>query len=323
MTSINENQEQQLNTNRGFQFLALGIFILGACFFVFGTIWGHLNKKQNNLNIIETVNSENSQNSKIQSHNTEQLIKANADYDNEIYNPQTIHRGENQVLRIGVFGDSMADGLWAGLYREINGQANLYQFSKQATGLTNYEYFDTFEEAKKNIGQKPIDIAIIVVGTNDQMGISGRGKLTPFGSPNWDKAYAARVNELISLFIEKQIAVYWVGLPIMRDEKPQNSARQLGLIFAQSAAANKTSFIDTAKSTAGSDGKYSQRLQLPNESIARNLRAPDGIHFKMDGYRLMALPVIKAINRDLTVSGGTILSPKSLQIPANQSTEKK
>ncbi len=315
-TKSNKSMGTAENNHRNLQLLVLALIALSAGFFVFGTIWSRLNP----VTVISNRQTYNKPKNSLPNAALDLPSNKDENHDIEVFNSQKIRISDGSQLRIAVFGDSMADGVWAGLYREIGGQAALYQFSKQATGLANYDYFDTALEAQKKIAEKPFDIAIVVVGTNDQMGISGRGKITPFGSPSWEKAYEGRIEELISVFTDKNIRVYWVGLPIMRDEGPQQSARKLGRLFAKGAQNNKITFIDTTRATSDASGNFSQRLLLPKENVPKILRAPDGVHFKMEGYRLMALPVIAAINVDLKASGAALLSPKSLQIASNQTT---
>lgn len=311
-------QTEKNNENRGFGMFATALFLLGLAFFVIGTFLGITHPSQNKSHLISIGKG----NYKPQKFLDTDYFQNNNDFDKTVFNSQNIDIPANQRIRIGVFGDSMADGLWAGLYRELDGKFDLYQFSKQATGLSNYDYFDTAEEAQTKIAQKPIDIAIILTGTNDETGIMGRNSLTPYGSPKWDKAYQERIDELIAIFKKKHIAVYWVGLPIMRDKERQLSARKFGGFYANAAQRNEISFIDTAKATADPNGKYNDKLMLPFDKMPRDLRNKDGVHFKMEGYRLLALPVIKVLNRDLSKYNITI-TPKSLQKSTNQTTNEK
>lgn len=214
----------------------------------------------------------------------------------------------NGKLRIGLFGDSMADGLWAGLMKETatagqQDKISIYKFSKQGTGLANYEYANMHDKAVSQIAQKPIDIAIIAVGANDQRGITGAGGSVPYGSPKWAGRYSERVDELAKVFIKKGIPVYWVGLPIIKNDESDKLAQQLCRIYHDRAADNNITFISIYKDTAGRNGKFSGLLTIPGESISKHLRAPDGVHFTTDGYRIMAIPVIKTLNRDLKSSG--------------------
>lgn len=224
------------------------------------------------------------------------ILNSEKDY----YSPQKIKFNKNGNFNIGVFGDSMADGAWSGLYREIGARNyGLFRFSTHSIGLANYEYFDIAKEAEKSINEKSIQVAIIMVGTNDQRGINGRGLNVGYASPKWERNYEARISELIKTLKSKNIAIYWVGLPKMRDKINDVSANRLNQLFYKQAKLNNISFISTIKASSNEKGEFSMRLQLPNEKAPRNLRKSDGIHFEMDGYRLLAPPIIKMINLDL------------------------
>ena len=233
--------------------------------------------------------------------------------DNDFYAPQKIRISAKGTINIGVFGDSMADGAWSGLYREIGGgEYGLYKFSAHSTGLTNYDFFDTAEEAKKSIKEKPIQIAIIMTGTNDQRGINGRGINVGYASTRWEKNYKARIDELIEILKDENIAVYWVGLPKMREKQADSAARNFDLMFKKQAIDNEISFVSTLQASSNANGEFSMRLHLPDENSPRILRAKDGVHFEMVGYRLLSYPIIKMINKDLEKIGKKI-EPKSLQ----------
>ena len=65
------------------------------------------------------------------------------------------------TLTIGVFGDSMADGLWAALYRDLGDLdgVDVVKFSEVSTGLSRYDYVDiqakstALGEASMKLGQ--------------------------------------------------------------------------------------------------------------------------------------------------------------------------
>ena len=69
-------------------------------------------------------------------------------------------------LRIGVFGDSMADGLYAGLYRDLRDQpkVTVTKFSEVSTGLSRYDYVDIQAKTGRQIAETPIDVAVYWVG---------------------------------------------------------------------------------------------------------------------------------------------------------------
>ena len=59
-------------------------------------------------------------------------------------------------LRIGVFGDSMADGLYAGLYRDLQDQPNVSvtKFSQVSTGLSRYDYVNIQARTQAQIDEQ-------------------------------------------------------------------------------------------------------------------------------------------------------------------------
>ncbi|OYX33307.1 MAG: GDSL family lipase, partial [Brevundimonas subvibrioides] len=93
-------------------------------------------------------------------------------------------------LRIGVFGDSMADGLWTALYRDLDGEAGVevIKFSEVSTGLSRYDYVDIQAKTAGQIAGQPIDVAVILFGTNDAQGIELDGTVHAFGTPGWRAA---------------------------------------------------------------------------------------------------------------------------------------
>ncbi len=291
------------------------VIFLGIILFVFGIIENIKTKEFSNLFKFDKVEIDkpikfsniDSKINRLEKKSTQKIL--NESDEKDFYAPQKIKFNKNGNVNIGIFGDSMADGVWSGLYREIGAKNNgIYKFSTHSIGLTNYEYYDIAEKAKEAIEEKSIQIAIIMVGTNDQRGINGRGINVGYASSRWEKNYEARINELIKIFKDKNIAIYWVGLPKMRDEINDISASRLNKLFYKNAKLNNISFISTLKASTNQKGEFSVRLQLPNEKTPRNLRRSDGVHFEMDGYRLLAFPIINIINRDLAKFGKNLNS---------------
>ena len=93
-------------------------------------------------------------------------------------------------LRIGVFGDSMADGLYAGLYRELQDEPNLKvsKFSQVSTGLTRYDYVNIHARTQAQLDEHPVDVAVLLFGTNDAQGIDTGGDIHRFGTDGWKAA---------------------------------------------------------------------------------------------------------------------------------------
>jgi len=207
--------------------------------------------------------------------------------------PLTTRMARGQ-LRIGVFGDSMADGLWAALYRDLNSVpgVSVTKFSEVSTGLSRYDYVDIQAKTARQLDEQPMDVAVVLFGTNDAQGISLDGEVHPFGTDGWKAAYAKRVDDLVALLRSRDIAVYWVGLPRMKRESFDARMNLINGVVAARMAALDVPYIDTVPLTANDDGGY--EAYLPTDSGRRTLmRANDGIHMSSGGlsaYRQVRSP---------------------------------
>lgn len=202
-------------------------------------------------------------------------------------------------LRIGVFGDSMADGLWTALYRDLNSVpgVSVTKFSEVSTGLSRYDYVDIQAKTARQLDEQPVDVAVVLFGTNDAQGISLDGEVHPFGTDGWKAAYAQRVDDLVALLRSRDIAVYWVGLPRMKRASFDARMNLINGVVAERMAALDVPYIDTVPLTANDAGGY--EAYLPTDTGRRTLmRANDGIHMSMAGYLRIGNPVAAILKRD-------------------------
>ncbi|WP_420478766.1 DUF459 domain-containing protein [Brevundimonas sp. FT23028] len=202
-------------------------------------------------------------------------------------------------LRIGVFGDSMADGLYAGLYRDLHGTPNVSvtKFSQVSTGLSRYDYVDIQARTRGQLDQQPVDVAVVLFGTNDAQGIELDGTVHAFGTEGWKAAYAKRVDDLVTLLRSRDVAVYWVGLPRMKRESFDGRMSLINEVVSARMRALGVPYIETTALTSNDDGGY--EAYLPNAAGRRTLmRANDGIHMSMAGYLRMSAPVAERLKRD-------------------------
>ncbi|WP_420470669.1 DUF459 domain-containing protein [Brevundimonas sp. FT23042] len=202
-------------------------------------------------------------------------------------------------LRIGVFGDSMADGLYAGLYRDLQHTPNVSvtKFSQVSTGLSRYDYVDIQAKTRGQLDAQPVDVAVVLFGTNDAQGIELDGTVHAFGTDGWKAAYAKRVDDLVTLLRSRDVAVYWVGLPRMKRESFDGRMSLINEVVSARMRALGVPYIETTALTSNDDGGY--EAYLPNAAGRRTLmRANDGIHMSMAGYLRMSAPVAERLKRD-------------------------
>jgi hypothetical protein len=202
-------------------------------------------------------------------------------------------------LRIGVFGDSMADGLYAGLYRDLRDEpkATVTKFSEVSTGLSRYDYVDIQAKTQRQIEETPIDVAVILFGTNDAQGISLDGVIHDFGTEGWKAAYATRIDDLVTMLSGRDVAVYWVGLPRMKSGRFDGRMGLINEVVEARMRALGVPYLETTGLTSNEEGGY--EAYLPNTAGRKVLmRANDGIHMSMAGYLRMSGPVAERLRRD-------------------------
>lgn len=203
-------------------------------------------------------------------------------------------------LRIGVFGDSMADGLWTGLYRAMQDQpgVTVTKFSEVSTGLSRYDYVDIQAKTARQIAEQPIDAAVILFGANDAQSISIDGQIHAFGTEAWKNAYARRVDELVAMLKGREVTVYWVGLPEMR--RPAFDAKMdlINAVVSARMTALGVPYVETESLTRNAEGRYEAYLEETGAGRRRLMRADDGIHMTMAGYLRITEPVAARLKRD-------------------------
>jgi len=213
-------------------------------------------------------------------------------------------------LTVGVFGDSLADGLWAGLYRQVRDgkRLDVVKFSQPSTGLSRYDYVNVQQKTEGQLAKRHVDVAVVMFGTNDQQGIVEGGKVLAFGTPDWRQAYGARVDALVTLLRRQGAAVYWVGLPKMRSEGFDHKAQLINGVIQQHMAALGVRFIPTDGATEDTHGAYAAYLPGGASGKMTLMRANDGIHMSMPGYLRIAEPIAASIRADLSRRAGPAVS---------------
>jgi hypothetical protein len=202
-------------------------------------------------------------------------------------------------LRIGVFGDSMADGLYAGLYRDLQDQPNVSvtKFSQVSTGLSRYDYVNSHAKTRAQLDEHPVDVAVMLFGTNDAQGIDTGDTVHIFGTDGWKAAYARRIDDLVALLRSRNVVVYWVGLPRMKRDSFDGRMMLINEVVEARMRALEVPWIETVGLTSNADGGY--EAYLPNAGGRRVLmRADDGIHMSMAGYLRMSEAVAARLKRD-------------------------
>lgn len=223
---------------------------------------------------------------------------------------------------VAVLGDSLAQLLAQGLSEAFENRPDvaILRKAKQDSGLVRDDFFDWVKATQDLLasGEK-IDFAVMMIGSNDRQTLhDANGSYEP-GSPEWQAAYAQRIETIAGLFRDKKIPLVWVGLPVLKSERLSADAlifNQYYRAFAEKAGAN---YIDIWEAFADDAGHYAASGPDINGQIVR-LRAADGIHFTKAGARKLAHFIEPEIRRKLeetqpNIEPGT--APGGAPNPAN------
>ena len=205
--------------------------------------------------------------------------------------------------RVLVVGDSLADGLWSGLYRAFqeDGNMEVVNKSKPSSGFVRADSYDWTKEIDDILKDDTYQIVVVMFGANDNQAIkSGKEYIKP-GTDAWDDLYGQRVEAFVKKLRAKGLAVYWAGLPIMRSPDDSDDAEELNDIYREKSFINGAKFIDTWSGFTDESGRYSAVGPDMSGQI-RRLRDDDGVHFTPRGYLKLAHFAEKEIRRDLSLA---------------------
>jgi hypothetical protein len=231
----------------------------------------------------------------------------------------TITKGDK--VRVGVFGDSFGDGVWAALYHQLPARENfqVIKFSQQSTGFTRYASLNLEEHVAQQLADGPIDVAVISFGANDTQGVMHNGHYAALLSPAWKEEIGARIERYIGLLRRQAAVVYWVGLPVMRKPSFDADISGMNAFFAEEMKRLDVPFIDTRPMSVDANGAYAAYLPAPGSETPKLIRANDGIHMSMGGYQRLTGGLADRIRRYVaaarehaTSNGATMMASAAL-----------
>ena len=115
---------------------------------------------------------------------------------------------------------------------------------KEDSGIARPEFYDWNEAIPKIFESNEVDIAIIMVGTNDAQAMSDGIERLEFGTPPWTALYSREVDRLINTLKQGGVAVYWVSLPPMAAPSYDAAITQIADIQKRQAEAASIRYVD-------------------------------------------------------------------------------
>jgi len=202
-----------------------------------------------------------------------------------------------------VFGDYLADGLASGLEEAFDndGSIKVVDSTKSSAGLARPTRTNWAADINELAKSTPIHIAVVMLGINDIRNIQLPDGRARWGTEEWRNAYANQVDKLIKALKEQNIAVYWVGMPVMASSTKSDAMATMNDIFRERSYINGTKYIDTWSGFTdqlGGFAAYGPDLTGQN----KRLRQSNGISFTSRGNRKLANYVEVVLRRDLAAA---------------------
>lgn len=196
-------------------------------------------------------------------------------------------------FRFLVLGDSFV-AVYGGVGDILEGtllkfkDTSVLRRGKVSSGLSRPDYFNWEDEARILIAEYQPNVAIIMIGTNDAQSFQtttreGRLVVYKYGTAIWDQEYRRRVQSFLHIFQENNVAVYWMGLPMMRDQPYRGRIEKLnGLQQTEAAGFPNAVFVSTWLILADGNGNYAAALP-DSRGIKQATHVSDGIHLTRFG----------------------------------------
>jgi hypothetical protein len=212
---------------------------------------------------------------------------------------------QKEEYRIFVLGDSLAAGLLSGLTRMAADDERLSVDGryKEDSGLARPEYYDWNDALPKILESNQIDIAVVMIGTNDAQAIRDGNLRHRFGTPEWNLLYAAKVDRLMAGLKQAGAAVYWLGLPAMASARYEAEVRAIDAIQADRAKAAGVKYVSTLEAFPPKDGRWTD-MGVDETGQPARVRTRDGVHFLRAGNNRLGALVLAAISADIETADG-------------------
>jgi uncharacterized protein len=171
--------------------------------------------------------------------------------------------------------------------------------ARNATGLTNPEFFNWEINAQQEIAARNPDAVVMVMGGNDGFNVLHEGSLYGPDDPNWQLEYARRAAVVMrELSSNGKRPVYWVPPPTARDPKfNEIYATQNKAIEQAAAAVDGARYVDIYDTI--NHGRYSDELKIDGRRVLA--RQSDGVHFSREGAVVPARLILQAMAKDYRV----------------------
>ncbi len=204
-------------------------------------------------------------------------------------------------MRLWIIGDSFMELLGPALQNDATstGVVAAEVDFRFISGLVRPDYFDWPAHIIERMPEVRAESVVVMFGGNDgQPMMDGADELQP-DTPAWLEAYGALVGEAMDTILDSGAArVYWIGLPIMRNDEFTERVIGFNQVYREQADARpRVTYISSFELFQDDNGEYSTFLRTDAGDL-REMRSEDGAHFTWPGAYRLSEHVLEAIAAD-------------------------
>jgi hypothetical protein len=210
---------------------------------------------------------------------------------------------QTDQYQLHVLGDYLASGLASGLEEAFgdDGSVKVINTTKSSAGLARPDRTDWTADIEELTKNSAVHIAVLMMGINDIRNINLPEGRAAWDTAEWRDAYAEEADKLLRALKAKNIAVYWVGMPIMAKTETNDAMAKINDIIRERAYINGAKYIDSWTGFTDQLGGFSAfGPDLTGQN--KRLRNKDGITFTSLGNRKLANYLEVVLRRDLAAA---------------------
>ncbi|MBM3609882.1 MAG: DUF459 domain-containing protein, partial [Alphaproteobacteria bacterium] len=204
-------------------------------------------------------------------------------------------------IRIVVLGDNIGQMLARGLETTFAERPDIaiVRQTRDSSGLVNSRFHDWIAASIALLaGSEKIDIAVMMLGSNDnQELVSGSERLAP-RSEEWAKIYKQRIEAIAAQFRARNVPLIWVGQPVMRNNRLSETMLALNEFYREAVTRAGGVYVDVWEAFIDDRNRFTLFGPDTDGQIVK-LRTDDGVHFTRAGSRKLAHFTEAAIRRQI------------------------
>ena len=202
-----------------------------------------------------------------------------------------------EPMKLWIIGDSFVELFGPALENDAS-ETGVMQTEvdfRFISGLVRSDYFDWPAHITQRLPEVQPDAVVVMFGGNDGQPLTWNDEELQPDTPEWLAVYHELVGEAMDTLLAGTARVYWVGLPIMRDEQFTARVTAFNDVYREEAARRPgVVFVDIFDLFKDENGQYSTYLRNSNGDLLY-MRNEDGAHFSWNGAIRLADFVLEVI----------------------------